>query len=161
VSRRAPASLRRLNARLRENERQLQALAHTDPLTGLANRLLLDARLEQSMQHARRSHGQIALLLVDLDEFKSINDSRGHAIGDEVLRATAERLRAAVREVDTVARVGGDEFVVVLTALGGASDAERLAEKLVDRDSRTDARARHAHRVQRQRWRRTCSAAES
>ncbi|MBK7015977.1 MAG: diguanylate cyclase [Sulfuritalea sp.] len=124
--------LEALNARLRENERQLQALAHTDPLTGLANRLLLDARLEQSMQHARRSHGQIALLMVDLDEFKSINDSRGHAIGDEVLRATAERLRAAVREVDTVARVGGDEFVVVLTALGGASDAERLAEKLVE-----------------------------
>ena len=123
--------LEALNARLRENERQLQALAHTDPLTGLANRLLLDARLEQSMQHARRSHGQIALLLVDLDHFKAINDSRGHAIGDEVLRATADRLRAAVREVDTVARVGGDEFVVVLTALSGAADAERLAEKLV------------------------------
>ena len=123
--------LETLNARLRENERQLQALAHTDPLTGLANRLLLDARLEQSMQHARRSHGQIALLMVDLDHFKAINDSRGHAIGDEVLRATADRLRAAVREVDTVARVGGDEFVVVLTALGGAADVERLAEKLV------------------------------
>lgn len=123
--------LEALNARLRENERQLQALAHTDPLTGLANRLLLDARLEQSMQHARRSHGQIALLMVDLDHFKAINDSRGHAIGDEVLRATADRLRAAVREVDTVARVGGDEFVVVLTALGSAADVERLAEKLV------------------------------
>ena len=123
--------LEALNARLRENERQLQALAHTDPLTGLANRLLLDARLEQSMQHARRSHGQIALLLIDLDHFKSVNDSHGHAIGDEVLRAAAERLRTAVREVDTVARIGGDEFVVVLTALGGASDAERLAEKLV------------------------------
>ena len=123
--------LETLNARLRENERQLQALAHTDPLTGLANRLLHDARLDQSMQHARRSRGQIALLLIDLDHFKAINDSHGHAIGDEVLRATAERLRAAVREVDTVARIGGDEFVVVLTALGGAADAERLAEKLV------------------------------
>ena len=123
--------LEALNARLRESERQLQALAHTDPLTGLANRLLLDARLDQSMQHARRSHGQIALLLIDLDHFKAINDKHGHPIGDEVLRATAERLRTAVREVDTVARIGGDEFVVVLTALGGASDAERLAEKLV------------------------------
>ncbi len=125
------SELEALNARLRENERQLQALAHTDPLTGLANRLLLDARLDQSMQHARRSHGQIALLLVDLDHFKAINDSHGHAIGDEVLRAVAARLRAAVREVDTVARIGGDEFVVVLTALGGAADADRLAEKLV------------------------------
>jgi GGDEF domain-containing protein len=108
--------LEALNAKLRENERQLQALAHTDALTGLANRLLLDARLEQSMQHARRSHGQVALLMVDLDHFKAINDSRGHAIGDEVLRAIAERLRAAVREVDTVARIGGDEFVVVLSS---------------------------------------------
>lgn len=125
------SELESLNARLRENERQLQALAHTDSLTGLANRLLLDARLEQSMQHARRNHGRIALLLVDLDHFKVINDTHGHAIGDEVLRATADRLRAAVREVDTVARIGGDEFVVVLTALGGADDAERLADKLV------------------------------
>lgn len=123
--------LESLNAKLRENERQLQALAHTDALTGLANRLLLDARLEQSMQHARRSHGQVALLMVDLDHFKAINDSRGHAIGDEVLRSMAERLRAAVREVDTVARIGGDEFVVVLSSIGGAADAERLAEKLV------------------------------
>jgi diguanylate cyclase (GGDEF)-like protein len=119
------------NARLRENERQLQALAHTDTLTGLPNRLLLDARLLQSMQQARRTHGQVALLLVDLDQFKPINDGYGHAIGDEVLRCTADRLKAAVREVDTVARLGGDEFVVVLTGLGGGADAERLAQKLV------------------------------
>ena len=123
--------LEALNARLRENERQLQALAHTDPLTGLANRLLLDARLDQSMQQARRSHGQVALLLLDIDHFKAVNDSHGHAIGDEVLRATAERLRRAVREVDTVARIGGDEFVVVLNSVGGSADAERLADKLV------------------------------
>lgn len=123
--------LESLNAKLRENERQLQALAHTDALTGLANRLLLDARLDQSMQQARRSRGQVALLLIDLDHFKAINDSRGHAIGDEVLRTIAERLRAAVREVDTVARIGGDEFVVVLSSVGGAADAERMAEKLV------------------------------
>lgn len=123
--------LESLNAKLRENERQLQALAHTDALTGLANRLLLDARLDQSMQQARRSRGQVALLLIDLDHFKAINESRGHAIGDEVLRTIAERLRAAVREVDTVARIGGDEFVVVLSSVGGAADAERMAEKLV------------------------------
>ncbi len=123
--------LEEVNARLRENERQLQALAHTDTLTGLANRLLFDARLEQSMQHARRSHGQIALLLVDLDHFKPINDGYGHAIGDEVLRSAAERFRAAVREVDTVARLGGDEFAIVLTALGGGADAERMAQKII------------------------------
>jgi len=119
------------NARLRENERQLQALAHTDTLTGLANRLLFDARLQQSMQAARRSHGQIALLLIDLDNFKSINDTYGHAIGDEVLRGAAERFRATVREVDTVARLGGDEFAVVLTGLGGGADAEHMAEKIL------------------------------
>lgn len=123
--------LEELNARLRENERQLQALAHTDTLTGLANRLLFDARLEQSLQLARRSHGQLALLMVDLDHFKLINDGYGHAIGDEVLRCAASRFRAAVREVDTVARLGGDEFAVVLTGIGGGADAERLAEKLV------------------------------
>jgi len=123
--------LESLNARLRENERQLQALAHTDTLTGLANRLLFDARLEQSMQLARRSHGQIAVLLADLDHFKPVNDGYGHAIGDEVLRCAAERFRAAVREVDTVARLGGDEFVFVLTGIGGAADAERMAEKIV------------------------------
>ena len=119
------------NARLRENERQLQALAHTDILTGLANRLLLEARLVQSMQHARRTHGQVAVLLVNLDHFKPINDGYGHAIGDEVLRGMADRLRATVREVDTVARLGGDEFANVLTGLGSGGDAERLAEKVV------------------------------
>ena len=123
--------LEEANARLRENERQLQALAHTDTLTGLANRLLFDARLKQSMQQARRSHGQIALLLIDLDHFKPVNDSYGHAIGDEVLRCAAARFRAAVREVDTVARLGGDEFAIVLTTISGAADAERMADKVV------------------------------
>ena len=119
------------NARLRENERQLQAQAHTDTLTGLANRLLFDARLQQSMQLARRSHGQIAVLLADLDHFKTINDGYGNAIGDEVLRALADRFRATVREVDTVARLGGDEFAIVLTGLGSGADAERMAQKIV------------------------------
>ena len=109
----------------------MQTLAHTDTLTGLANRLLFDARLQQSMQHARRNHGRIALLLVDLDHFKAVNDSYGHAIGDEVLRAAADRFRATVREVDTVARLGGDEFAIVLTGLGSGADAEHMAQKIV------------------------------
>ena len=119
------------NARLRDNERQLQVLAHTDTLTGLANRLLFDARLQQSMQTARRTNGLIALLLIDLDHFKAINDSYGHAIGDEVLRCAADRFRATVREVDTVARLGGDEFAIVLTGLGSGADAEHMAKKVV------------------------------
>jgi diguanylate cyclase (GGDEF)-like protein len=123
--------LEALNARLRENERELQALAHTDSLTGLANRLLFDARLEQSIQLARRNRGQIALLLVDLDNFKAINDSYGHAIGDEVLRCAAARFRAALREADTVARIGGDEFTIVLTGIAGGADAERMADKIL------------------------------
>ena len=123
--------LEMVNAHLRENERQLRMLAHTDTLTGLANRLLFDARLQQSMQQARRSRGRIALLLVDLDHFKAINDGYGRAIGDEVLRCSADRLRATVREVDTVARLGGDEFAIVLTGLGGGADAERMAEKII------------------------------
>lgn len=125
------ADLEAANARLRENERQLQALAHTDTLTGLANRLLFDARLEQSMQQARRNHGQIALLQVDLDRFKEINAAYGHAIGDEVLRCMADRLRATVREVDTAARLGDDEFAIALTGIGGSADAEHMAQKIV------------------------------
>lgn len=119
------------NARLRENERQLQAMVHTDPLTGLANRLLLEARLLQSMQHARRTKEPVAVLLADLDRFKPINDHYGHAIGDEVLRIVAQRLRSAVREVDTVARLGGDEFVIVLQSVGSVADAEKVAGKVV------------------------------
>ena len=118
------------NARLRENERLLQTLAHTDALTGLANRLLFDARLEQSMQQARRNHGRIALLLGNLDQFNAINDSYGHAIGDEVLRNAAGRLRTTVREVDTVARLAGDEFAIVLTGLSSGADAETMAQKI-------------------------------
>jgi diguanylate cyclase (GGDEF)-like protein len=125
------ADLEAANARLREHERQLQGLAHTDTLTGLANRLLFDARLEQSIQQARRNHGQIALLQVDLDRFREINEAYGHAIGDEVLRCMADRLRATVREVDTVARLGDDEFAIALTGIGGSADAEHMAQKIV------------------------------
>lgn len=118
-------------ARLRENERQLHAMAHTDNLTGLANRLLFQARLEQSMQQARRTNGQIALLLLDIDRFKAINDRYGQAIGDEVLRHAATRFRASVRAVDTVARLVGDEFAMVLTGLGSGADAELAARKII------------------------------
>ncbi len=123
--------LEKANARLRENERRLQALAHTDALTGLSSHLLFEARLQQSMQHARRNRGRIAVLLCDLDHFKAINDNYGLAIGDEVLRVMAGRLRVTVREVDTVARLDDDQFAVVLTGLGSGVDAEHMGQKLV------------------------------
>ncbi len=124
--------LEKANAQLRVHKSELQALAHMDALTGLANRLLFDARLQQSMQQVRRGHGQIAVLLIQIDDFSTMSDRYGHAIGDELLMNMSERFRAVVREVDTVARLEGEEFGIVLTALGSSSDAERVAEKLVN-----------------------------
>ncbi|MCF8179397.1 MAG: sensor domain-containing diguanylate cyclase [Sulfuritalea sp.] len=124
--------LEKANAQLRVHKRELQALAHTDSLTGLANRLLFDARLQQSMQQVRRGHGQIAVLLIQIDDFSTMSDRYGSAIGEEMLVNMSERFRAAVREVDTVARLEDAEFGIVLTTLGSSSDAERVAEKLVD-----------------------------
>lgn len=123
--------LEKANAQLRVHKSELQALAHMDALTGLANRLLFDARLQQSMQQVRRGHGQIAVLLIQIDGFGAINERYGRAIGDELLMNMSERFRAAVREVDTVARLEAEEFGIVLTALGNGADAERVAEKLV------------------------------
>ncbi len=123
-------ALEQANARLRENERQLKDAAHSDPLTGLANRLLLDVHLQQAIQTARRDKSTFALLLIDLDKFKPVNDTYGHAIGDDVLRTVAQRLRKTVREMDTVARLGGDEFVIVLRSVASHNDVESVAKKI-------------------------------
>ncbi|MBK7684753.1 MAG: diguanylate cyclase [Rhodocyclaceae bacterium] len=123
-------ALEQANARLRENERQLKDAAHSDPLTGLANRLLLDVHLQHAIKTARRDKSSFALLLIDLDKFKPVNDTYGHAIGDDVLRAVAQRLRSTVREMDTVARLGGDEFVIVLRSVGNHHDVELVATKI-------------------------------
>ncbi|BAL26817.1 EAL domain-containing protein [Azoarcus sp. KH32C] len=112
-------------------EADIQQLAYQDTLTGLANRFSLSARLQQSVADARRNGQQLAVVFLDLDRFKHINDSLGHAVGDELLRQVALRLRGAVREVDTVARLGGDEFVVVLQSINGANDAAHVAAKLL------------------------------
>lgn len=114
-------------------EAHIQHLAYRDTLTGLANRFSLDVRLQQSVADARRSQHQLAVLFLDLDRFKHINDSLGHAIGDELLMQVGHRLRTAVREADTVARLGGDEFVVVLQNVNGANDAAHVATKLLER----------------------------
>jgi diguanylate cyclase (GGDEF)-like protein/PAS domain S-box-containing protein len=118
-------------ARLRSSEERLSHQALHDPLTGLPNRALLLDRLCQALVRAER-HGRQrpALLFLDLDRFKVINDSLGHATGDEVLREVARRLAAAVREGDTVSRLGGDEFVVLCDEAGTIDEAERLARRL-------------------------------
>jgi diguanylate cyclase (GGDEF)-like protein/PAS domain S-box-containing protein len=112
-------------------ERALSHLAHHDKLTGLPNRALLQARLETALRHAARHDSGVALMFIDLDDFKLINDTLGHAAGDEVLLGFAERLGRLLRPGDTVARFGGDEFVVLLENVQGPDDATPVAERLL------------------------------
>jgi diguanylate cyclase (GGDEF)-like protein/PAS domain S-box-containing protein len=116
---------------LREAHAQGRASGLLDALTGLPNRLLFNDRLETVLQEAHRSGEMFAMLFVDLDRFKNINDSLGHGVGDQVLVAVARRLRAAVRGSDTVARYAGDEFTVILRHIVLRDDVLRIAEKLV------------------------------
>ena len=116
----------------REYERQLHALAHSDHLTGLPNRRSYEERFAQAIARARRGATPLALAYLDVDHFKQINDGLGHAVGDTVLREFARRLGAAVRSSDTVARLAGDEFVVVLEQVGSPLECERIAAKLLD-----------------------------
>lgn len=111
-------------------EARIQSLAHFDSLTGLPNRLLLKERAEQALEIARRQGHQLALMFLDLDHFKRVNDSLGHRVGDVLLRQLAQRLRSALREPDTVARLGGDEFVMVLPDTD-AQGAAHVARKLL------------------------------
>ncbi len=112
--------------------RQLSHLASHDALTGLPNRMLLADRLARARATARRHHRQMAVLVVDLDRFKHVNDSFGHQLGDQLLRLVAGELTSCVRHADTVSRLGGDEFVVVLAELERAEDAGVVAQKIID-----------------------------
>jgi diguanylate cyclase (GGDEF)-like protein/PAS domain S-box-containing protein len=112
-------------------EQRIWHVAHHDALTGLPNRALLHDRLEQALAQASRDDHRVGVMFIDLDRFKSINDSLGHAIGDELLRHVAERLNGVVRAVDTVSRHGGDEFIIVLRQIAGADDAVLVAEKII------------------------------
>ena len=114
-------------------EERAEYLATRDPLTGLPNRVLLHDRLEQGVFNAARHHTGFAFMFIDLDRFKTINDSLGHQVGDELLKRVAARLTACVRASDTVARLGGDEFAVILENLGNDDDegAQQVAEKMI------------------------------
>jgi len=115
----------------KDAEAQLERLAHTDTLTGLANRARLWQQAEQMLEKVRQRESQMGVLFIDLDQFKQINDSMGHDVGDMLLQTVARRLRSTVRESDCVARLGGDEFVVVLPHLRGQDDMVRIAEKIM------------------------------
>ena len=115
---------------LKHAEMALQNIATHDTLTGLPNRYLMFDRLNQLLIRAERFATCFAVLFIDLDGFKRINDSRGHDVGDLVLRAVAERLSQSVRAADTVARIGGDEFVILLEALRAGGDATAVARKI-------------------------------
>jgi diguanylate cyclase (GGDEF)-like protein len=127
----------RLLAKLVANQTTLAQLAHHDSLTGLPNRKLLDDRLQQALGRAQRHGAQIAVLYLDLDGFKALNDTLGHEAGDEALKEIARRLLGLVRPTDTVARIGGDEFVLLIADVAEPAEwaedaAETLARRCID-----------------------------
>jgi diguanylate cyclase (GGDEF)-like protein len=117
-------------AAARRTKDALHDLAYHDDLTGLPRRSLLFDRLGLAIAHARRASSQLAVIFLDLDDFKVVNDSRGHGAGDRLLVELATRLRSGLRAGDTVARLGGDEFVLLLDNVTGAQDAARVAAKV-------------------------------
>lgn len=118
--------------RLREQEERMRFMAQHDALTGLPNRYSMQERLSLALELAKRNRKHVAVMLVDLDNFKEVNDTRGHPAGDQVLVAVANRLRSSVRGSDTVARIGGDEFVVLAGELDRPDGAGMIAEKIAD-----------------------------
>jgi diguanylate cyclase (GGDEF)-like protein/PAS domain S-box-containing protein len=117
---------------IRKAEEELQRLAHCDPVTELPNRLLAVDRLEHALERAARREGRVGLLFIDLDHFKRINDTLGHGMGDELLREVARRMRSCVRAEDTVARFGGDEFLVILEEVERTEHVGRIANKILE-----------------------------
>ena len=123
--------VRLLYTKLEDSNKVLESLALHDALTGLPNRRLLMDRLSSAIAHARRNKHDMAVMYLDLDGFKRINDTFGHAVGDTLLSMVAARLVAAVRQEDTVARLGGDEFVIVLWELSHGDGVDKLVSKLI------------------------------
>lgn len=121
-----------LVSQLRSSEERMRFMAQHDALTGLPNRYSMQERLSLALEVSRRNRKKLAVMLVDLDKFKAVNDTRGHAAGDQLLATIAHRLRTSVRASDTVARLGGDEFVIIAGELDRAGDAAMVAEKVSD-----------------------------
>ncbi|SDB41396.1 periplasmic sensor diguanylate cyclase/phosphodiesterase [Pseudomonas sp. NFACC23-1] len=117
---------------LKHAQARLDYQAHHDPLTGLPNRTLFESRLQAALNGQQENGSQGAVLFLDLDRFKHINDSLGHPVGDLLLKGIAVRLREQLRDIDTVARLGGDEFIILLPGLQQPSDAEHIAQKLLN-----------------------------
>ncbi|MDQ6982382.1 MAG: sensor domain-containing diguanylate cyclase, partial [Mariprofundus sp.] len=128
-------------------EEKLRQMAHYDPLTGLPNRAMFMDRLKMGLAQARRRNHQFAILFIDLDRFKFINDTRGHKTGDRALQKVAERLLTCVREVDTVARLGGDEFTILLTNIHDRKDVEFIADKVIQLLSEPIRLAKHEYSI--------------
>ncbi len=116
----------------KDSEARIAHMARHDELTGLANRVLFRERIELAIARTRRTDERFAVLLLDLDRFKGVNDTMGHPAGDALLKMTAQRLCRTVRETDTVARLGGDEFAIVQTLIGSRADVERLCARILD-----------------------------
>ena len=116
----------------RSMEITLSHLAYHDALTGLPNRLLFDDRLQQSILSAKRRSGKLAVLFVDLNKFKQVNDTHGHHVGDMLLKEIAQRLRQSLREEDTVSRFGGDEFGILLASVSSREDCELVVDGLLN-----------------------------
>lgn len=119
-------------SRIKESEEKLQRLAHYDPLTDLPNRHMLDISLSRALDRAARRGHQLAVLFLDLDRFKNVNDSLGHPMGDRLLKGIAQRLTARIRNDDTLARLGGDEFVLVLEHVDRSTQAATVAQQLIE-----------------------------
>ena len=131
---------------LKRSEEELYRLAHRDALTGLPNRALLRARLEQSMSRASRRRTMLAILFLDLDLFKNVNDTLGHPVGDALLQSVAAAMQSNVRAADSIARLGGDEFVVVMEDVDDPNMAAQLSRRLLDIFARPfDAEGRKVH----------------
>lgn len=115
----------------KQAEEAVRHMAYHDGLTGLPNRSLLNDRLDKALTHAQRNGRELALMILDLDRFKSVNDTLGHAVGDRLLQAVADRLGNLLRSEDTVARLGGDEFAILLPEICHAEDAAQVARKIL------------------------------
>ena len=117
----------------RQADAKIQILAYSDSITGLPNRVLFQDRLRLAMAQADRHDRRLALLFLDLDNFKNINDTLGHSIGDQLLKSVADRLKDLVRETDTIARFGGDEFMLMIGDVARQEDVARAAERIMER----------------------------